>query len=112
MTWTWARAASTSASGGSYSRSSLAGASVSFIFRGTGVGWYTTMGPGMGKADVYIDGVRRYTVDNYSSTTKYGIRRSVGTLTDAVHTLKIVALGQRRSTATGTSVVVDRFGVT
>lgn len=107
----WGVTSSTAASGGKYAAEDLAGASVTFTFKGTSVTWYTITAPMMGKATVYIDGVSKGTVDNYSASTVYGVKRTYGGLTNAVHTIRIVATGTHRSGATGNRVVVDRFGI-
>jgi hypothetical protein len=59
------------ASGGTYRASSVAGHTASSIFTGTGVDWITATGPGWGKAEVYIDGIDKGTVDLYATTIKY-----------------------------------------
>ena len=87
----------------------LANSTVQLTFRGTGVTWYTLTGVNQGKAAVYIDGVRKATFDNYTSSTTYGVKRVVSGLSDAVHTLKIVVLGKHRSAATGSLITVDRL---
>jgi hypothetical protein len=105
----WRSVATSSASGGRYAIDDLAGASTSFTFKGTAISWYTVTGPAMGKANVYIDGVLKATVDNYSAATAYGVRRSFGSLSNAVHTMKIVVLGQHRSTSKGNGIAIDRW---
>jgi hypothetical protein len=56
-----------------------------------------------------VDGKLRATVDLYGSTTKYGVRRSIGNLKNAVHTARIVVTGKHRHAATGSVVVLDRW---
>jgi len=106
---TWRRASSASASGRAYSVASTAGASASFTFRGTGISWSTETAPTMGKAAVYVDGVRKATVDNYSAKAKWNVLRTVTGLSNATHTVKVVALGTKRKASRGTDVVVDRW---
>ena len=108
--YTWQRTLLAGASGGAYARANLAGAAQSFVFRGTGIRWYTVMGPAMGKARVYIDGVLRATVDNYAPTGRVAYR-AYGGLSDAVHTVRIVALGTKRAASSGTMVALDRWYV-
>jgi Bacterial Ig-like domain/IPT/TIG domain len=110
-TYLWRRSGNSHASGGAYAQSDRGGSSVTFGFRGTKVVWYTILGPSMGKAAVYIDGVLKATYDNYSSTTRYGYGRSISGLSNAVHTIKIRVLGTRRSASAGTFIVVDRWVV-
>jgi GH25 family lysozyme M1 (1,4-beta-N-acetylmuramidase) len=104
----WRLTSATSASGGKYANTDLK-ATADFVFRGTGVDWYTTTGPNQGKAEIWVDGVLKATVDNYASSRAYNVRRSVRSLTDAVHTLRVVVLGQKRSASSGRLIGVDRF---
>lgn len=106
---TWRRAGSTKASGRAYSLANAAGASTSFTFRGTGISWVTKTAPTMGKAAIYVDGVRKATVDNYSAKAKWNVLRSLTGLSDATHTVKVVTLGTKRKASRGTDVVVDRW---
>lgn len=101
----WCTAGSPSFAGGSAAVADLAGAEVTFTFRGTGVDWVTLTAPGAGRARVYVDGRLYATVDNDSPVRRYGVRRTVSGLTDAVHrvTLRIVGDGP---------VAVDRWVVT
>jgi bacillopeptidase F len=94
--------------GGAYRTEHLPGAWVAYGFTGTSVTWYTVTGPGQGKADVYVDGVKKATVNNYASRTSYRVARTVSGLTAAKHQLRIVVTGVKGSTAgTGTYVSVD-----
>lgn len=110
--YAWAVRSATAASGGRYAIEDNAGATIVVRFRGTAFSWVTALGPNMGKATVKIDGKPAVTVDNYASSARFGYVRKFGGLTDAVHTVTIRVLGQRRSGATGTAVVFDRFGIT
>jgi hypothetical protein len=105
----WRRAASTSASGGSYALAAARGASASFAFRGTSIAWSTRTAPTMGKAKVYVDGVLKATVDNFSKRARSNVLRSVTGLSDSVHTVKVVVTGSKRKAAKGTDVVLDRW---
>lgn len=109
LTQRWATAASSLASGGRYAAADRAGESTSLTFRGTSVTWRTLVGPGMGKAKVYLDGVYKGTFDQYASGSRAASR--TWRTTDTVHTLKIVVTGTRRAAAKGTRVVVDRLTV-
>jgi hypothetical protein len=110
-TYTWARTATSAASGGAFVAEDYAGATYTFTFRGRGVSWVTVLARNMGKATVTIDGVNKGTYDNYSSSTRYGYVRTFTGLTDKTHTVTITVLRQRRSGATGYKVAVDRFAV-
>ena len=108
-TYTWGVVSSSSSSGGSYIRSDLAGEYTQFRFRGTQLEWDTILGPGMGLAKVYIDGVLKGTVDNYSATATYKFARIYGGLTDSVHTFKVVVLGTHRAASNGAMIAIDRW---
>jgi GH25 family lysozyme M1 (1,4-beta-N-acetylmuramidase) len=106
--YVWRVGSSSAAKGGKYAITDLP-ETATFTFRGTGIDWYTMVGPSQGKAEMWVDGVLKATVDNYASSTSFGVRRSIRSLTDAIHTLKIVVLGTKRSTSTGRYVVIDRW---
>jgi hypothetical protein len=108
----WAVTKSRSAFGGSYVSEHLAGASASWTFSGTSVTWWSVIGPAQGKARVFVDGVRKATVDNYAAATKFHVARTVKGLSNKRHTLKIVVLGVKGAKAgTGTFIAVDAFTV-
>jgi hypothetical protein len=105
---TWRTLTTSSALGGTLAYASAAGASVSYAFNGSSVGWIATLGPNRGYAKVYVDGVYLKTVSLYSATYRY--RRIVWTrnwTTTTPHTLTIVVLG----TAGHPVVDVDGFTV-
>jgi len=108
----WGTVEASQASGGSLAASDLARASVTFTFRGTGVDWFTLRDRRQGRAAVYVDGVLVRTIDNFATTPRFGVVRSVGGLIDGMHVLLIVVLGEGRPAADGTFVSLDRFVVT
>jgi hypothetical protein len=87
------------------------GAAVSVTFRGTGFTWVTHTGARQGKAVVFVDGVRTAVVDNYAAGAGSVKRRSLTGLTDAVHTVQVVVLGQHHTGAKGNRVIVERFRI-
>ena len=112
------RISSSSASGGSYDRTShvkatgRSGPALTFQFKGTGISWYGTKGPSYGKAYIYIDSVYKGSVDLYYSSTRYKQRIwTSATLTNSAHTLKILVYGTRRSGAKGYDVSFDYFTI-
>jgi hypothetical protein len=109
LSTSWRRIANSHLSAGHAIVTDLANSTLRLSFRGTGISWYTVKGVNQGKAAIYIDGVRKATFDNYAASTAYGVKRTVGNLADALHTLKIVVLGKHRSGATGSLVTVDRL---
>ncbi len=87
---TWATTSAAGASGGSYKRANTASAALDFAFTGTWVDLIATTGPGMGKADVSVDGGPAVTVDFSSDTTLYRQKVwSTGTLAPGSHRIKI-----------------------
>ena len=60
---TWSSVADATASGGHLRRSSTVGAQASFSFRGRGVALAGPIGPGGGRARVYVDGAYLQTID-------------------------------------------------
>ncbi len=105
----WKGMASSSASGGSYRVTGTAGRTATVSFTGTGVDWVTSTGPGSGKAEVFIDGVDKGSVDLYASSTHYQSVRDYSGLTAGAHTIVVKVLGQKNASATATTVAVDAF---
>jgi hypothetical protein len=58
-----------------------------------------------------VDGTLVRTVDNYAPERAFGVVRTVSGLTDGVHQLRIVVLGESRPRATGALVSADGFTV-
>jgi hypothetical protein len=111
LAYTWQRVSASAAHGGGYAVEDLAGATFTLTFRGTGIAWTTVTGPGMGKAQVKIDGHNKGTFDQWSRSLRYGVVRSFTGLSDGVHTVTITVLGKHRSGATGNAVAVDQLVV-
>jgi GH25 family lysozyme M1 (1,4-beta-N-acetylmuramidase) len=91
---TWSTTTTRYASGGSLRYTKSKGASASFTFTGSSIGWLSYKGPNRGKAAVYVDGVLKATVNLYSST--YANRQVVfvtSWTTSGSHTIKVVCLG-------------------
>lgn len=95
-TYTWRQIAASSATGGTYATEDTAGATYSMTFRGTAITWRTLTGPTMGKASIYIDGVLKTTYNNYAANSRYK-DLTIANLSDDIHTIKIVVLGQHRN---------------
>jgi uncharacterized protein YkwD len=106
---TWAAFSSTKASGGSYGRSSTSGASATIKFTGSRLDWIGMKGVTTGIADVYLDGVRKATIDLAASTAKYQVTVwSTGPLTYGSHVVKIV---RSNSSAAGKFLTLDAVDV-
>lgn len=111
-TFTWRKVSDKKAVGGSYFAERRKGARASWTFSGKAVTWLTVTGPTFGKADIYVDGVRKATVNNYAKTITRGVARTVKGLTKGSHTVEIRALGKKGAKAgKGTFVAIDGFRV-
>ena len=108
---TWGMREATKASGGSYRASDGKGASVEVTFFGTGVTWTTVRGPDQGRAEIFVDGALVRTVDNYASERSFNVARVVSGLSEDVHELRIVVLGESRPRAVDALVSIDGFSV-
>ena len=98
-TWVgrWSRSWSASASGGRSLWTASTGRRVTFAFRGRSIGWVGRIGPGAGRAEVRIDGVRVAIVSQSASTVRYrsiAFRRALATA--GPHTIQIRPLGNGR----------------
>ena len=109
VSYRWASVSSSLADAGSYRAARYSGTYMTFVFRGTSIDWRTILGPGMGRALVYVDGVSKGTFDNYSGVTIPKYLRHIGGLSDAVHTLKIMVSSTRNTSASDSVIVVDGF---
>ena len=107
---TWSHVANQSYTGGDYKKtesfSNTAGDSVTVPFDGTAVSWIGSRATNHGLADVYLDGVKKDTVDTYGNASRVVFYKANG-LPDGPHTLKIVVTGQKRSESGGTFVSID-----
>lgn len=107
----WVGTVQAGASGGSHRSAKPSGSKASFKFTGTGISWITALGPAYGKADVYIDGVKKQSYDLYQATAKWQVVKSITGLSAGAHTIEVRVLGTKRVASTGTTVVVDAFRV-
>jgi GH25 family lysozyme M1 (1,4-beta-N-acetylmuramidase) len=105
----WATAVDAGASGGTSAISDARGASAKLAFTGTGVALRIQRGPGMGKAEVWVDGVLRKVVDLYAPAKSFATVPLASELADGPHTVRIVVLGSHRATSSGSAIVIDRW---
>ncbi|MCA1832941.1 MAG: hypothetical protein ABR548_00410 [Actinomycetota bacterium] len=105
----WRPVSAGGASGGAITRTSTPGSRVQFPFRGAGIDWFTITGPSEGLVNMYIDGRLIKTVDNYSASTHYGVRRTIIGMSDTVHTLSLIVMGKRNRASKANSIAVDRW---
>ncbi len=108
----WDRDTHASASGGGYSAGRLAGAKSTFTFTGTNVTFVGRKGADGGKADIYLDGVKQTTVDFYNATAQWKVNLwTTSGLTNAKHTVMVVALSTKSAASSNYWVYVDAFKV-
>lgn len=113
-TGTWSHVANQSYTAGDYlnteSFSNTTGDSVTVPFTGTAVQWIGPKASNHGTADVYLDGVKKATVDTYGSGAQVVFYSATG-LAAGPHTLKIVVTGLKNTASNGTFVSVDAIDV-
>ena len=73
LTYSWRKVSTKKAKGGSYYLEHRKNAKASWSFNGRSVSWLAVTGPAFGKADVFVDGVRKATFNNYASRIKFGV---------------------------------------
>ncbi len=113
LSGTWAAAKHTRDSGGSSANAKVAGNSAKLTFSSTGVKWVARTGPSLGIAEVYLDGARVATVNQYSATQKFQqTLYSNESLSKGTHTVKIVRTGTKSSASRGNDISVDALVVT
>jgi len=107
----WVTAANSTYTNGTYRYSRWAGAKIRYTFTGTKVAWLGPRTTAYGKADVYIDGVKKATVSQYGVMGwRYRVWES-GTLPSGSHTIEIRVLGTKESASSSANIVVDGFDV-
>lgn len=113
FTGSWEHAAGRSWTGGDYEDdetfSSVAGDSVEVAFDGPTVRWVGPDSSNHGTADVYVDGVKKATVDSYAPSAAFQrVLYEANDLGAGSHTLKIVVTGEKGTAVSqGTYVSVD-----
>jgi bacillopeptidase F len=107
----WQKASAAGAYGRSYLVADRKGASVTYRFTGRQVTWFTTTGPTQGRAKVYVDGVLKARVNNWSATNAWHVARTVKGLKSGTHSLRVVVTGAKGAPAGGTAVAVDAMRV-
>ena len=105
----WLGTRNTRASGGSYRRSAVPGASTTFTFTGSSVTWLAAQTPSLGLADVFIDGRRVDTVDGYGTTTIWKVPHTYAGLTNDRHVIRVVVRGAHNPNSAGNLVFSDAF---
>jgi hypothetical protein len=112
-TGAWSTDAAGGYFGGGVNHASAPGRKATVTVDGaTDLAWVSTKGPDRGKAAVYIDGVKKATIDLYSATTK--LRQVVYTIafgSAASHTIEVRVLGTKNAASSGRRVDLDAFEV-
>jgi len=91
---TWATSTSTMWWGGTAKSSSTKGSTATYTYTGKSIAWVGLKGYNRGKAQVYVNGVLKATVDLYSGTTlRQRIIWSANYTTSATRTITIKVLG-------------------
>jgi hypothetical protein len=90
----WSTNANPAYWGGTTARSTMIGATASVTFTGRSIAWVGLKAANRGKAQVYVNGVLRATVDLYSATTKKQVVLWTATYgSSSTRTLTIKVLG-------------------
>lgn len=101
------------ASSGWAIRYASGGSSASLTFTGDSVTWYTWKSANAGVTEVFIDGVSKAIVDNYSSRVENKVvGYSESGLGSGTHTIQIVSTGTANPASGGTLIHLDSFVVT
>jgi hypothetical protein len=101
----WSTVALSTASGGSYTKATSKTASATWTFKGTSVKLSYIAQKAAGKMKVYVDGVLKGTLDQYSSSPNKRTYSLV--VSSGVHTVKLVPAGLKSPAATSTAVNID-----
>ena len=110
-TGAWTSLESGGSSGGAIRYADGSG-SATLTFRGSNITWYTWNSTSGGMVDVYLDGVWRERVDDYSVTGTTKIRGFTAEgLDDDIHTIRIVATGAANVRSLGNIAHLDSFVV-
>jgi len=111
-TGTWVLSTNSMFSGRAYAYSRTVGARMSARFTGEAVAIIGPRGPGYGRFEVYVDGIRRGTVSQYAPTVLYQQPLfTVNGLSSAQHTIEVRVSGTKDPASTGTTVVIDGFDI-
>lgn len=109
----WDRDTSSRASGGMYDSSETAGSSATFSFTGTNVTVLGVRNSSGGRADIYLDGVKKASnVSFYSAMAqwKHSMWSATG-LQKTKHTVQVRVLGTHTAASSGSWVRIDAFEV-
>ncbi|MBE0417456.1 MAG: hypothetical protein IBX63_06810 [Coriobacteriia bacterium] len=109
-TGTWVLASNSLFSGRGYAYSRTAGSRMTARFTGEAVTIIGPKGPGYGRFDVYVDGVKRGTVSQYAiGLIHQQPLYTVTGLAPGQHTVQVRVLNTKDAASAGTTVVIDVF---
>ncbi len=103
----WAERSDPDSYQGKSKESSTANSSVEFSFSGESIYWRALRSPACGRADVYMDGALRKTVDCYSPrSTSYEefLYVKTGLAANSRHTIRIVVTGKKNPKSAGAGI--------
>ncbi|WP_176706313.1 polysaccharide lyase 6 family protein [Paenibacillus hemerocallicola] len=93
---------------GTMKRSNESGAYADIPFYGKQAKLYATMASNYGKADIYVDGVYRSTIDYYSASTQaQQMMFDTGLLPEGNHTVRVKVIRQRNDASQGFYATYD-----
>lgn len=105
---TWAVSTSGAVSGGSFRTSTATGATATFSFNGTHIGWVTAKCPGCGIAEVRVDGVLEATVDLFNASVQAKqVQFAKSAISNGPHTIEIRVTGNKNASSAGVRVDLD-----
>jgi|GEM_PF-2871912 len=107
----WGKVTNAAASGGSYCSEVSTSAALAFTFSGTSITWKYTKTAACGIARVYIDGVDKGTVDQYSPTIQYQQTTTYSGLPSGLHTILILNNKTKNASSSSTFITHDAFVV-
>lgn len=111
FTGSWSTGSGSGFSGGGSRFTAAAGRIAKLrLERVTDLAWVTTKGPDRGKAEVWIDGVKKRTVDLYASERAHQqVVYAISFASPGTHRIEIRPTGTRNSASTGARVDIDAF---
>lgn len=106
---TWSRLAAAGASGGYVRKSTTAASSATYTFSGTNIGFVSTVGPGRGMAEIWLDGAMIATLDLYAASGQQSRLVWAASVAPGSHTLQVRVTGTKNPASSGWRVDVDAF---
>ena len=107
----WKADSVSGAYGDSVTYASTAAAKATFTFTGSSVSWVSTRGTDRGKAEVWLDGTKKATINLYASSRN--VRQTVyainGLSTNTSHNLEIRVVGEKDPSSSSTRIDIDGF---